>query len=188
MTSQSKPRPPRKVSPEYLRRAGLHYLERYHATQQSLRQVLMRRVTKHLRAYGGEREEMVGWVEAVIAEFVAKGFVNDGEFALSRGRSLLTSGQSLRAVRMRLAQKGIASEQIDQAIGRLIEESDAPIDQAAAWAYARKRRLGPFRDEPQRAERRDKDLAALARRGFAYDLAKKIIDFEGDPFEEAVGV
>jgi regulatory protein len=48
---------------------------------------------------------------------------------------------------------------------------------AAAAAYARRRRLGPFRRVPEeRAERRQKDLAALARRGFGYGVAKQVID------------
>jgi regulatory protein len=44
-------------------------------------------------------------------------------------------------------------------------------------ALARRRRLGPFRTAA-RAQHRLRDLAAMARAGFAYDLAKKVIDSE----------
>ncbi|HCI00097.1 MAG TPA: hypothetical protein DFJ59_04830, partial [Alphaproteobacteria bacterium] len=36
-------RKPRKITPEYLRRVALHYLDRYSATEASLRAVLNRR-------------------------------------------------------------------------------------------------------------------------------------------------
>ena len=43
---------------------------------------------------------------------------------------------------------------------------------------ARRRRRGPYRDKTQRSEYREKDLAALARAGFNYDTAQKVIDAE----------
>ena len=49
---------------------------------------------------------------------------------------------------------------------------------AAARRTARRRRLGPWRGEDQRAARREKDLAALARAGFSYSVAKTVIDGE----------
>jgi regulatory protein len=54
----------------------------------------------------------------------------------------------------------------------------------AAATYARRRRLGPHRRDPEaRAERRERDLAALARAGFSYAIAQQIID--ADPAPEA---
>ena len=47
-------------------------------------------------------------------------------------------------------------------------------------AYARKRGLGPYREPATRREARDKDLASLGRRGFGYDLARRVIDAD-DP-------
>ena len=46
----------------------------------------------------------------------------------------------------------------------------------AANIYARKRRLGPYRLDEKRKERRNRDLASLARAGFRYDDAKNVID------------
>ena len=43
-------------------------------------------------------------------------------------------------------------------------------------ALARRRRLGPFRAEAERADRRHRDLAAMARAGFALAVARKVID------------
>ena len=52
------------------------------------------------------------------------------------------------------------------------------IEDQAARAYAKRRRLGPYRRPDLRAAHRDRDLAALARAGFAYGLARRVIDME----------
>ncbi len=43
-------------------------------------------------------------------------------------------------------------------------------------AYARKRRLGPYGNPGAREDRREKDLAALGRKGFGYDMARRVIE------------
>ena len=49
----------------------------------------------------------------------------------------------------------------------------------AAQRYARRRRLGPYRADPAaRSECRDKDLACMARAGFAGRVARQVIDAE----------
>jgi regulatory protein len=54
-------------------------------------------------------------------------------------------------------------------------ESDERDDDTAAWRYARRRRLGPYRTK-ERAEKRERDVAALCRAGFGFSLAAKVID------------
>ena len=67
---------------------------------------------------------------------------------------------------------------IDGALAELVEEVDGDTDIAAARAYARRRRLGPWRLSEVRAEHRDKDLAALGRAGFAWEVARAVVDGE----------
>jgi regulatory protein len=50
---------------------------------------------------------------------------------------------------------------------------------AAAIALARRRGLGPYRKK-EGAAVRDKDVASLARAGFSYDIARKVVDAD-DP-------
>ena len=53
------------------------------------------------------------------------------------------------------------------------------LDQCrTALRYARRRRLGPYRPDGERAERRARDLAALDRQGFGYAVACRVIDAE----------
>ncbi|MBT4769062.1 MAG: hypothetical protein HOO00_00860 [Rhodospirillaceae bacterium] len=84
------------------------------------------------------------------------------------------------------AAKGVASEIIERALESLRIETPEP-EHAAAIALARRRRFGPFRktattereeteDGEAKKRRRMKELAAMARAGFSYELARLVID------------
>lgn len=174
-TPPKRRRGPRKVTEKRLNNVALAYLARYAATTQSLRQVLMRRVAASARVHGTDADEGAAWVEALIAKFQGLGYLDDRAFAENRARSLLARGTAPRAVAMKLREKGVAAVDIDAALAAARE--DMPdIDLAAAAALARRRRLGPYRSGDARAERRDKDLAALARAGFGYDIARRVVE------------
>ena len=200
------PKPVRRVSSRYLRNAGLFYVERYSATEQRLRRVLIRRVDKSFQAYGtvddkgnlshkeGDRSAFKTIVDDLIQEFVRLGYVDDAKFALGKARRLYRGGNSIRQIRGKLQIDGITSAKIEGVVENVLEEanlSEASIDRKAAWAYARKKRIGPFRsidEQPDvraeiRQEMRKRDLGALARRGFGSDIAYAVIDAEDIPEE-----
>jgi regulatory protein len=106
--------------------------------------------------------------------------LDDAAFARVRALRLHGRGKSVRAIRAELTQKGVAEMEIGAALAALAEETpeDSPPDLEAAKRTAKRRRLGPWRPEDQRFERREKDLAALARAGFSYSVAKQVIDGE----------
>ena len=81
----------------------------------------------------------------------------------------------MRAIRLQLRRKGVGEDEIAAALAGLRDQLNDP-ELAAALAYARRRRLGPFRAETERPAQRERDLAALARRGFAADVVLKVID------------
>ncbi|WP_119166800.1 regulatory protein RecX [Algihabitans albus] len=169
-------RAPKKATAAYLERAALFYLERYAASADSLRRVLMRKVHRSTEAHGSDPAEGAAAVEALIARFLNAGLLDDGLYARGQAVSLGRRGNSERAIRLKLRQRGVAEPDIAQALTARREESDDP-ELAAALAYARRRRLGPYRTDPTaRTEARMKDLAALARRGFTPALCKRVID------------
>ena len=55
------------------------------------------------------------------------------------------------------------------------EDGEDP-ELTAAVTLAKRRRLGPFAAKPPDGEQREKHLAALARAGFSYDVARRVID------------
>ena len=170
---------PRPVTPDRLEAAALAYLERFMASSAQLRRVLLRRVDRSARLHGTDPAEGRVVVEALVARLAASRLIDDRAFAAAKAASLHRGGASARAIAARLAAKGIAADLRDAA---LAEHDDAAGsaprpggDLAAAAALARRRRLGPYRPEPARAAFRQKDLATLARAGFARGVAERVL-------------
>ena len=168
-------RQPAKVTARSLENVALHYLERFSTSGEGLRRVLMRRVARSAHFHGTDEREAADWVDQVVEKMKSKGFVNDRLFAEGRTRSLLTQGVPLRGIRMRLREKGVADDIVAEVL-ELVRDDDGDVDLAAAAALAKRRRLGPYRTAAERAGRRDKDLAAMARAGFGYDVARRVVD------------
>ncbi|WP_207462419.1 RecX family transcriptional regulator [Azospirillum sp. SYSU D00513] len=182
-TSNRKPyerKPPRLVTAQYLENAALHYLERFASSEANLRRVLMRKVDRSVQAHGTEREEGARWVEELIARYRRSGLLNDETYARMRAESLHRRGTSTRAIREKLVAKGIDREGAARALESLDEDVEGDLNLTAALALARRRRLGPYRLPEARPAHRDKDLAALGRAGFSYDIARRVVDAQ-DP-------
>jgi len=172
---------PKKVDPGYLERAALFYLERYASSTANLRRVLQRKVQRRMEgSEDGPPPEVAAWIDAVIEKLTRLGFLNDQRYAEQRTRRLYDEGKSLTRIRQTLAAKGVKADMTTAALENLSDERPEPVsDLPAAIAYARRRKLGPFRADPeQRREMRQKDMAAMARRGFSSDLIRRILAAE----------
>jgi len=173
--AKSSRRAPKKATARHLENAALWYLQRFAASADSLSRVLLRRVEKSARAHGTDREEGAALVENIVARFRESGLLDDRRYAEGRALSLHRRGVSAHGIRARLAAKGVGADDIAAALAALSDEAAEP-DLAAAIAYARRRRIGPHRPAAMRDEMRERDLAALARQGFDYDTARRVID------------
>lgn len=161
-------RAPPKLSPSYLENAALHYLERFASSKAKLKRVLSRKAARSLAHWGGEAIEAEAMIAAVIERLAGLGYLDDQAYARQKAESLQRRGGSRRIIRQSLAAKGVDADMAAEAMAALEPELDA------ARALARRRRLGPFRAEASEDSRR-RDLAALARAGFAYDIARRVI-------------
>ncbi len=171
-------RPARPITAKYLQNAAAFYLERYPSTAAGLRRVLSRRVAKAKMAEAPVVENVERVIAEIVAKFVAAGMIDDKAFAQTKARALHRRGTSSRLTRQKLKLAGINDDTLDHAMAGLDQELDTDPQQRewkAAVALARRRRLGPFRKK-ERKEHRNRDLAAMARGGFDYDLARKVID------------
>ena len=170
---EKRARKPRRITPDYLERAALFYLQRYSSSSGNLKSVLQRKVWRAARETEIDQEEANGWIDDVVAKIVRAGLLDDRRYAETRVLSLRRSGESARSIRMKLAAKGVEGDLVERALQQDEPEND---ELTAAIAYARKRRLGPFHKAGKREERQDKDLAALARRGFSYETCRLVIE------------
>jgi regulatory protein len=160
--------------------SALFYLGRYEAPMQGVRRVLQRRLQRWSEKEGWEIDEQAeASLNAVLDKLRQSGAVDDSRYAEARARSLHRSGRSGRAIRAYLASRGVAATLAEEALAQRGEEDGDP-DLAAALLFARKKRLGRFRLPELRADKRDRDLAAMGRAGFSWELARRVVDQDED--------
>lgn len=175
-------KPPKPLTRERLEKAALAYLERYASSAANLERVLLRRAQRASGVEGGvDLATARAWIEALLARYRAAGLIDDRAYAEAQARSARRLGRSSRAIGERLKAKGVDVETATQALAAADEEAAEP-DKAAALSFARRRKLGPFRKAARR-ENRERDMAALARAGFSYDIARGVIDGNGESDE-----
>ena len=180
-------RPPGPVSAAWLQRVALYYLERYSASTEMLRRTLARRVDKRARLRGEDPAPFAEMIDATVARAVSAGLVDDVRFADMRLATLRRRGTSSRGAAAKLAAKGVPRDVVEAAMqaerDAIPDVEAADIELQAARAYAKRRRLGIHRRPDMRALHRDRDLGALARAGFSYDLARRVVDADPDEME-----
>lgn len=154
-----------------LTRSAVHYLDRYASSSKNLRKVLLRKVNRAAQANGKPAEEFEPLVDAVVAKCQRAGMVDDRIYAETKLAGLRRRGRSERQITAALSAKGVSKEIISAVLSQ-----DDISDIEAAGTYARRRRLGPWRTRGDRFEYRQKDLAAMCRAGYSYDVALKVID------------
>lgn len=181
----------KRPTPERLAHAALYYLSRYAASEGALRRVLankIRRAAMADPAFAADKAAQAALAEAIekiVATHKRTGVLNDAAFAETKVASLRRAGRSARRIAQSLAHKGVAAPLIDAALAAADEESGGGAEERAARALARRRGFGPFRKGGPSADRaaRLKEIASLARAGFSFDVAQKVL--EAESIEEA---
>ena len=172
-------RPPPPMTRVRLRQIAEDYVSRFGGPSSNLRRVLKRHIDKAARAHREEADVTKAWqqdVDAIVAEFLSAGALDDARYAQNAAQNLAQRGVAPRVVAYRLQQKGILQEDIRGALADLGEPRQ--VEWQAALHLARRRRLGPYRPAEDRKERRQKDAAVLARAGFSPSVAFKIVDLD----------
>lgn len=170
---------PKPMTERRLANIAKFHVERFATTAANLRRVLARRAERAVRVHGGDRKEVAAWIDAVVAKLVKSGAVDDARYAFGRAAALRRLGKGPEKIRALLMAKGVERKLIAAALDATAQtDSGADAALAAAIAYAKRRRLGPFgapaNDKDARRRKAAKDLAALGRAGFSYALAKRI--------------
>jgi regulatory protein len=165
-----KPREPRPIDAAQLQELAVGYAARYSTTAAKLRRYLQRKL--------GERvwtPETPADIDALVARIVTLGYVDDRAYAASKQRDLTARGFGAGRVKGALNAAGVSRDNIAAA---LAPDDEAPADPyAPAIAFARRRRFGPFAREgtPADPARRSRELAAMARAGHDFAVAKRVL-------------
>jgi regulatory protein len=166
--------------------AALNHLARYAATEAGLARVLARKIDRWARLYAGEDADPEttatvaraarAAIPKVLSRLKSASVLNDDVFAASRAKRLTREGKSRRGALAHLAAKGVAPGTASNVLS-----DDPERELAAACAYLRRRRAGPFGDAPEL-----KILGAMARAGFTQGVARQAMRLDRDEAEERI--
>ena len=159
------------IGPELLERWALAYLGRYASSSENLRRVLLRRVRRRVPASSDTVQQVRALIDALLERYRLSGLLDDASYAVARAQSLHRRGESITRIHARLAAKGVETSVAAEAVRTLRSEIADP-DLAAACAFARRRRLGPYR---RAAPAPARELGAFARAGFARRVAELVL-------------
>jgi regulatory protein len=184
------------------------YLAERSTSRAHLRRLLLRRVeranTRCAEARRVPPEQLRAWVDAALDTAARVRLVDDARYAADRAATLARRGGSDPVIRARLQEKGVAAHDIEQALDTLGTRADRTL--VAALALARRRRVGPFRveeeprdddadaaDDASRPAGRDawggapehsRALGILARGGFPWDVANRVLAMSREEAED----
>lgn len=137
-------------------------LSRRDASRQEVAVALQRALAKS----GDAPDEGGEWIEAILDECEERGYLSDSRIATNHFARLRGRGSSRRKTEAALKKKGIAEE----TVRALFEAEEEGAEAVAASRTVARRRFGQDR------EKRDKELASLARAGFGYHDARRALD------------
>lgn len=174
------------ISKSYLQGAAYRYLERYATTEANLFFILKRKVERILKQQEQSDYNLIeieGWIGEVVAVCVKHGLVDDRLYAESKLNSYTISGNSITNIKNKLHAKGVPQEIISEVINKAIEKTPN-INYKSAIKYVKKRRFGPFRIREPNERTPEKELAAMARAGYSYHEAIKVLKSDREELED----
>ena len=170
-----------------LRDLALFYVGRYATSKARLVRYLSRKITE--RGWDGdERADLAALAE----DFEARGYVSDASYAQMRASGMAGRGYGARRIGQDLQANGI-DEAIRSALLTHHPDEDEDIDatltaidhHAAALRFAKRKRIGPFANEPADVDLRRKQLGQMIRAGHDFALSRRLVD--AAPGEDVVG-
>ncbi|HPD83283.1 MAG: regulatory protein RecX [Alphaproteobacteria bacterium] len=177
---------PKKISERYLYNSGLAYLQRFPASSMHFTSVMMRKIQKSCRHHTEQDiEQCKKWLEQLVIKFQELGLLDDKAYLKGMITSLRRRGLSSLQIEMKLKQKGYERDTIHRELKNhdICEyDNDGNGDLYAAITFARKKKLGPY--DHLKKHSFEKSLAAMARAGYSYDIAKKILELSDDDLHE----
>lgn len=164
----------KRLSESYLRNAGLYYLQRHAASVAHFIVVMERKMGRSMQSHPEQDLESFKTYlrDVLVPDFVRLGYLNDELYAGGLVLSLSRKGLPEREIIRRVQAKGVQADIVKNA--GFLDEHD---DLKAAIRMMKRRRLGPFATKERDPQ---KDMAALARYGFSYDIVKRALFIDAE--------
>jgi len=170
------------ASIDELRGFAYVYLEKYSPSKQQLRTYLFKKYLKKKQKVT-DKKELFNLIDVVIDTLEEQNLINDKYYSDAKTKGYFKKGYSLSKIRFTLIKKGIDDRYIKASISK-IKENETDPDFFSAIKICKRRRIGPNREESNRALFYKKDISILARSGFTYEVSKKVLEIPKEEFKK----
>ncbi len=159
----------------WARNSAAYRLGRQMMTERQLAEAIVRKARQKFENLSDAQAKALAEVAVGFGRDVSA--LDDVQYAEVKTRSELRNGRSRRMIAQRLGQKGVDAETVTIATQDI---DDLP----AAVVFMRRRAFGPFRKVAFDDARKAKELSALVRQGFAFDICRKVTSLTLEEAEE----
>ncbi|PPR47359.1 MAG: Regulatory protein RecX [Alphaproteobacteria bacterium MarineAlpha5_Bin9] len=154
-----------------IKKYAVNYLSKYDSSKKNLKQKLIQKASKFQYDNNNERKIVLEKINNLIQFFEKNKIIDDYSFAKNKIDKFLNQGKSKNYIKNSLYRKGI-SEEVSNEILKNIENinPDWLIDSAKKFIIRKK--IGKYGNNNDQK----KDLSKMARAGFSYSVAKKVLN------------
>ena len=147
---------------------AINYLSKYSSSKSNLERILRNKIRK-TNIEKKEKFTLYSSISEIIKKLEKNNFINDYNYATSKVNIFISSGKSKIFIKNYLFKKGI-DEKLSSEIFAELNEEDSNWEIKSARIFARKKNIKTNNNNYE------KNLSKMARAGFSYEIAKKILE------------
>ena len=147
---------------------AINYLSKYSSSKKNLERILKNKIR---RTNIEKKEKFILYksIPEVLKKLEKNNFINDYNYATSKVNTLISNGKSKTFIKNYLFKKEI-DEKLSSNIFTELAEEDSNWEIKSARIFARKKNI------KKNNNNNEKNLSKMARAGFSYEIAKKILE------------
>ena len=147
---------------------AINYLSKYSSSKTNLERILKNKI-RRTDVDKKEKFTLYQSIPEVIKKLEKNNFINDYNYATSKVNIFISNGKSKTFIKNYLFKKEI-DENLSSDIFTELDEEDSNWEIKSARIFARKKNF------QKNNKSNEKNLSKMARAGFSYEIAKKIIE------------
>ena len=147
---------------------AINYLSKYSSSKKNLERILKNKI-RRTNIEKNEKFILYKSIPEVLKKLEKNNFINDYNYATSKVNTLISNGKSKAFIKNYLFKKEI-DEKLSSNIFTELAEEDSNWEIKSARIFARKKNF------QKNNSNYEKNLSKMARAGFSYEIAKKILE------------
>ena len=147
---------------------AINYLSKYSSSKTNLERILRNKI-RRTNIEKKEKFTLYNSIPEILKKLEKNNFINDYNYATSKINLFISNGKSKIFIQNYLFKKGI-DEKLSSEIFEELNEEDSNWEIKSARTFARKKNFLNNKNN------NEKNLSKMARAGFSYEIAKKILE------------